>query len=78
MRPLQSDDVMILEPFPFGFQTFSLAGLGAGITEAILVNPFEVVKVTMQVNRAQSKDAPSTWKVTREIVRTQVGKSHWF
>ncbi|KAJ8972892.1 hypothetical protein NQ317_008513 [Molorchus minor] len=35
--------------------TFSLAGLGAGITEAILVNPFEVVKVTLQANRAHKK-----------------------
>ena len=26
-------------------QTYSLAGLGAGVTEAIIVNPFEVVKV---------------------------------
>ncbi|CAH1957993.1 unnamed protein product [Acanthoscelides obtectus] len=48
--------------------TFSLAGLGAGVTEAILVNPFEVVKVTMQANKARSKDAPSTWIVTKDIV----------
>jgi solute carrier family 25 (mitochondrial 2-oxodicarboxylate transporter), member 21 len=33
--------------------TFSLAGLGAGVTEAILVNPFEMVKVTLQANRAK-------------------------
>ncbi|KAL1379852.1 hypothetical protein pipiens_014609, partial [Culex pipiens pipiens] len=31
--------------------TFSLAGLGAGVTEAILVNPFEMVKVTLQANK---------------------------
>ncbi|XP_060531922.1 mitochondrial 2-oxodicarboxylate carrier [Cylas formicarius] len=48
--------------------TFSLAGLGAGITEAILVNPFEVVKVTLQANRAVGKELPSTWYVTKEIV----------
>ncbi|KAK3921090.1 Mitochondrial 2-oxodicarboxylate carrier [Frankliniella fusca] len=51
--------------------TFCLAGLCAGITEAILVNPFEVVKVTLQVNRSQTTQSPSTWSVTREIVRTQ-------
>lgn len=34
---------------------FSLAGAGAGVTEAILVNPFEVVKVTLQSNRAKVK-----------------------
>lgn len=49
--------------------TFSLAGLGAGTTEAILVNPFEVVKVTLQANRATGKELPSTWAVTRAIVK---------
>ncbi|KAI4463392.1 mitochondrial 2-oxodicarboxylate carrier [Holotrichia oblita] len=48
--------------------TFSLAGLGAGVTEAILVNPFEVVKVTLQANMATTKELPSTWAVTRQIV----------
>ena len=50
-------------------QTFALAGLGSGITEAILVNPFEVVKVTLQSNRALATEVPSTWSVTRQIVR---------
>lgn len=45
-----------------------MAGLGAGITESILVNPFEVVKVTLQSNAAKSKDVPSTWSVTRKII----------
>jgi len=54
------------------FQTFSLAGLGAGVTEAILVNPFEVVKVSLQANRAHLKEVPSTWTVTKQIVSTQV------
>lgn len=49
--------------------TFSLAGLGAGVTEAILVNPFEVVKVTLQSNKALATQLPSTWSVTRQIVR---------
>ncbi|KAL1506012.1 hypothetical protein ABEB36_005449 [Hypothenemus hampei] len=47
--------------------TFSLAGLSAGITEGILVNPFEVVKVTLQANRARGKEVPSTWTVTKDI-----------
>lgn len=51
--------------------TFSLAGLGAGVTEAILVNPFEVVKVSLQANRAHLKEVPSTWAVTKQIVATQ-------
>lgn len=46
-----------------------MAGLGAGVTEAILVNPFEVVKVTLQSNRAAGKEVPSTWLVTKQIVR---------
>ncbi|XP_023706270.1 mitochondrial 2-oxodicarboxylate carrier [Cryptotermes secundus] len=51
--------------------TFSLAGLGAGVTEAILVNPFEVVKVSLQANRSHLKEVPSTWTVTKQIVSTQ-------
>ncbi|XP_038967673.1 mitochondrial 2-oxodicarboxylate carrier isoform X1 [Rattus norvegicus] len=31
--------------------TFPIAGLGSGLTEAVVVNPFEVVKVGLQVNR---------------------------
>lgn len=53
----------------FSFQTFALAGLGAGITEAILVNPFEVVKVTLQSNKQLARQMPSTWSVTRQIVK---------
>lgn len=48
-----------------------MAGLGAGVTEAILVNPFEVVKVTLQSNKTLAAQMPSTWAVTKEIVRTQ-------
>ncbi|CAG0886936.1 unnamed protein product [Darwinula stevensoni] len=61
--------------FTFGSQgptplTFSLAGLGAGVTEAILVNPFEVVKVSMQANHSHHRVAPSTVATTMEIVRS--------
>lgn len=35
-------------------QTYSLAGLGAGVTEAIIVNPFEVVKVGKRFKSAFS------------------------
>ncbi|KAG0723644.1 Mitochondrial 2-oxodicarboxylate carrier [Chionoecetes opilio] len=52
-------------------KTFFLAGLGSGTTEAILVNPFEVVKVAQQANRSQHKMSPSTWSVARQIVKTQ-------
>jgi len=49
--------------------TYSLAGLGSGVTEAIIVNPFEVVKVKMQSNRSHQSQTPSTWSVAREIVK---------
>uniref|UniRef100_A0A182PR05 Mitochondrial 2-oxodicarboxylate carrier n=1 Tax=Anopheles epiroticus TaxID=199890 RepID=A0A182PR05_9DIPT len=48
--------------------TFSLAGLGAGVTEAILVNPFEMVKVTLQANKNKMVQVPSTWAVTKQII----------
>ncbi|XP_067011800.1 mitochondrial 2-oxodicarboxylate carrier [Anabrus simplex] len=51
--------------------TFSLSGLCAGITEAVLVNPFEVVKVALQSNRAKRSEVPSTWTVTRHIITTE-------
>jgi len=34
-------------------QTFTLAGFFAGITEAIVINPFEVVKVQLQAERGK-------------------------
>ncbi|XP_015587671.1 mitochondrial 2-oxodicarboxylate carrier [Cephus cinctus] len=49
--------------------TFSCAGFFAGVTEGILVNPFEVIKVQLQSNRKRMKDSPSTSAVTREIIR---------
>lgn len=33
-----------------------MAGLGAGLTEAVVVNPFEVVKVSLQANRDAFKE----------------------
>ena len=46
--------------------------MGAGITESILVNPFEVVKVTQQSNRSKMSEVPSAWKVTKDIIRSDV------
>lgn len=36
----------------FFFQLFSMAGLFAGLTEAVVINPFEVVKVKLQAERS--------------------------
>ncbi|TRY78904.1 hypothetical protein TCAL_12821 [Tigriopus californicus] len=46
-----------------------MAGMGSGVTEAIIVNPFEVVKVKMQSNRSHQSARPTTWSVAREIIR---------
>jgi solute carrier family 25 (mitochondrial 2-oxodicarboxylate transporter), member 21 len=48
--------------------TFSCAGLAAGVFEAILVNPFEMVKVTLQANRSKTGELPSTVSVAKEII----------
>lgn len=45
--------------------TFACAGFFAGVTEGILVNPFEVIKVKQQSNRIER---PSAATVTKEIV----------
>ncbi|XP_012539155.1 mitochondrial 2-oxodicarboxylate carrier isoform X1 [Monomorium pharaonis] len=48
--------------------TFSCSGFFAGVTEAILVNPFEMVKVKLQSDRKHVKESPSTFAVTKEII----------
>ncbi|XP_041353328.1 mitochondrial 2-oxodicarboxylate carrier-like isoform X2 [Gigantopelta aegis] len=44
------------------------AGLFAGMTEALVINPFEVVKVRLQAERSAFKKQPSTFHLAREIV----------
>lgn len=39
-----------------------MAGLGAGLTEAVVVNPFEVVKVSLQANRDSFKEVLTSQK----------------
>lgn len=39
------------------------------MTEGIFVNPFEVIKVQLQSNRRKMTETPSTFAVTREIIR---------
>lgn len=48
----------------------SVAGLGSGLTEALVVNPFEVVKVSLQANRDSFKVQPSTFSQARHIIHT--------
>ncbi|XP_061157632.1 mitochondrial 2-oxodicarboxylate carrier isoform X1 [Syngnathus typhle] len=48
----------------------SAAGLGAGLTEAVVVNPFEVVKVSLQANRDAFKQQPSSFAQARHVIKT--------
>uniref|UniRef100_A0A5F8HGJ3 Mitochondrial 2-oxodicarboxylate carrier n=1 Tax=Monodelphis domestica TaxID=13616 RepID=A0A5F8HGJ3_MONDO len=50
---------------------FAVAGLGSGLTEAIVVNPFEVVKVGLQANRNIFTQQPSTLGYARHIIKTK-------
>ncbi|KAH0620526.1 hypothetical protein JD844_021077 [Phrynosoma platyrhinos] len=62
------------------FITFAVAGLGSGLTEAVVVNPFEVVKVSLQANRdaftelenrpVPLQQQPSTFAKARQIIQT--------
>ncbi|CAA9994946.1 unnamed protein product [Nesidiocoris tenuis] len=49
--------------------TFSLAGAFAGFNEACFVNPFEVVKVSLQSDKTKMRQ--STWKTTRNIIASE-------
>ncbi|XP_073924240.1 mitochondrial 2-oxodicarboxylate carrier isoform X7 [Castor canadensis] len=51
--------------------TFAIAGLGSGLTEAIVVNPFEVVKVGLQANRNTFAEQPSTLGYARQIIKKE-------
>ncbi|XP_059135850.1 mitochondrial 2-oxodicarboxylate carrier [Peromyscus eremicus] len=51
--------------------TFAIAGLGSGLTEAVVVNPFEVVKVGLQVNRNTFTEQPSTFAYARQIIKKE-------
>ncbi|XP_029675180.1 mitochondrial 2-oxodicarboxylate carrier isoform X2 [Formica exsecta] len=59
---------IIVETPKRAVKTFSCAGFLAGATEAILVNPFEVIKVKLQSNRKHIKESPSTFVMTKEII----------
>jgi solute carrier family 25 2-oxodicarboxylate transporter 21 len=52
------------------FITFTLSGLFAGLTEAVIVNPFELVKVQLQAERSKFVQQQSTIAKARNIIRT--------
>ena len=47
---------------------FTLEGLSSGLTEAFVINPFEVVKVRLQSQRSTFQEQPSTIKTAKEII----------
>ncbi|XP_025907657.1 mitochondrial 2-oxodicarboxylate carrier isoform X2 [Nothoprocta perdicaria] len=51
-------------------KAFAVAGLGSGLTEAVVVNPFEVVKVSLQANRSAFTEQPSSFVQARQIIKT--------
>uniref|UniRef100_A0AC35F757 Mitochondrial 2-oxodicarboxylate carrier n=1 Tax=Panagrolaimus sp. PS1159 TaxID=55785 RepID=A0AC35F757_9BILA len=52
------------------WMSLSLAGLGSGLTEAVIVCPFETVKVRMQSDRSSGfEKSRSTAAVAREIIK---------
>ncbi|KAL4238235.1 hypothetical protein ACF0H5_002947 [Mactra antiquata] len=48
---------------------FALSGLCSGLTEAVVINPFEVVKVKLQAERSDFKQQRSSYATAREILR---------
>ncbi|XP_003374481.1 coatomer subunit beta [Trichinella spiralis] len=48
---------------------YSLAGLLCGVTEAMVVNPFEAVKVRLQVDRQASVLEQNTFAMARQLIK---------
>lgn len=48
--------------------TFSLAGFCSGLTEAVIICPFEVVKVKLQSERIAVAQQKTAWATAREII----------
>ncbi|XP_056282815.1 mitochondrial 2-oxodicarboxylate carrier isoform X2 [Pseudoliparis swirei] len=65
----QYKKVLNLTPLSPGL-ALSVAGLGAGLTEAVVVNPFEVVKVSLQANRDSFTKQPSSFAQARLIINS--------
>jgi hypothetical protein len=45
------------------------SGLGSGLTEGVIIAPFERIKVYMQAQRSRMSEMPGTWYFAREIVK---------
>lgn len=54
------------------FQIFTLSGLCSGLTEAVVINPFEVVKVKLQAERNVFKEVKYVYHAVRvyKYIRT--------
>ncbi|XP_072313683.1 mitochondrial 2-oxodicarboxylate carrier [Eucyclogobius newberryi] len=63
----QYKKLLALTPLSPGV-ALTVAGLGSGLTEAVVVNPFEVVKVSLQANRDAFKEQPSSFAQARKVI----------
>ncbi len=76
--PKRAYKFLCFEQFRHFFNTFdhglhpaavaAASGLTTGMTEAALVNPTEVIKVKMQLDRARQDVAPTTRQAAKEIL----------
>lgn len=48
---------------------YALAGLGSGLTEGLVITPFEVVKISLQAQRSRHKDRTTTFRMAGTIVQ---------
>lgn len=55
---------------PATWKVYALAGLGSGLTEAVVINPFERVKVQLQSEKnVKLKDQESTFRKAAKIIK---------
>ena len=50
---------------------YAMAGLGSGLTEGLVITPFEVVKISLQAQRSRHKNRTTTFQMAGNIVRQE-------
>ncbi|CAD7084164.1 unnamed protein product [Hermetia illucens] len=66
-----SQAFMVCIIFYTPIQIYMTSGFMAGATEAVVVNPFEVVKITQQLNFEVVHKSPSAWCIVRNTLRKE-------
>ncbi|KAL3266841.1 hypothetical protein HHI36_010992 [Cryptolaemus montrouzieri] len=49
-------------------QVYVCGAAATGLSEALLITPFEVIKITQQANRAKINSSPSAWSAVEKIL----------